>query len=179
MRSIMTMIVLATAALGIQACSGTDGVEGDAAPDATPEPRAVEEIPEIAEAGPPDDGPGDAGVPDGSDGAPADLPEREIETEGGVGDPCAGPEDCVRVTGGEPQCMTAFMDLATMPNGYCTRTCEAPGDCGDGASCVKGFWGGFCVRDCGAPEDCRLEEGYQCARIPVLPDPATHCLPDF
>jgi hypothetical protein len=172
MRSIMTMIALATAALAIQGCYGSDDPEVDAAPDAAPDPQPVDEIRESAEAALVDDGPVDTGEP-------VELPESEIETEGGVGDPCAGPEDCVRVPGGEPQCMTAFMDFATMPNGYCTRTCEATADCGDGSSCVRGFWGSFCVRDCGAPEDCRISEGYQCAQIPVLPDPATHCLPDF
>jgi hypothetical protein len=184
-------LAILVALAGSPACSGgvesAGDVAGDEGPDLSGDPDGTEPDETGGDgdgAGLSEDLPPDAPSEEMATDAPheeiaTDVPAEELVTEGRVGDPCGAPEDCTQVPGDSPQCMTDVMGLATLPNGYCSRTCENPEDCGEGANCVSGFWGAFCIKICTAPEDCRISEGYQCAQIPVLSDPTTYCLPLF
>jgi hypothetical protein len=71
-----------------------------------------------------------------------------------VGEGCSRSVDC----GTNGVCLSGD----TLPNGYCTATCNVSADCGTGAECVTGAGGKFCLASCTADSDCRVDEGYIC-----------------
>ncbi|MFK7990512.1 MAG: hypothetical protein AB8I08_31110 [Sandaracinaceae bacterium] len=98
---------------------------------------------------------------------------------GGIGDPCSSDAQCTDPP--DATCFTEIMNpftgatIASYPNGFCSKGCEASEDCGSSerATCVsQGSSGGgggsssmTCTLSCESDADCRQAEGYRCQTL--------------
>jgi hypothetical protein len=153
-------IALLAAALLLPACGGNGDITDQGGHHDTP-------VQTDTPPGP--DGPGPDGTVDAADAAPDLTPD--VGLDGGldlgdvptdmtgqgpvpVGTGCSRSVDC----GTNGVCLSGN----TVPNGYCSATCNVSADCGTGAECVTGAQGKFCLASCTADSDCRADEGYIC-----------------
>jgi hypothetical protein len=136
------------------------GIAGDAAPaDASVSGADAMTRADAAPLTPPPDGStADAAsvVPDAgrADGGPGSF----TPPPGDVGAPCDQASDC---NGLGNTCLTSVETddgPVTVPNGYCTRTCNVL-PCGNDAVCTESK---VCARTCERDSDCRADEGYAC-----------------
>jgi hypothetical protein len=114
---------------------------------------------------------GNAEPTDNATGSCQVAPETNKVEPGVVGIACTSEADC---SGG--WCM-ANSQLTQFPGGYCTGSCLADSDCGEGAECSEGLGGpGTCYRTCEADADCG-RDGYRCRANAFAPNAAKRCVP--
>jgi hypothetical protein len=116
----------------------------------------------------PQPGPQDAGEISETDAAnPRDsgpLSPSFTPGPGEVGAPCEQTSECKGLNASCIRSVDAKSGTVTVPNGYCTHTCNLL-PCGKDEKCVDNIEGintKLCVRACEDDSDCRAAEGYVC-----------------
>lgn len=133
------------------------------APDAGGSPDAGDSLDAL---GSPDGGDSDTGV---ADSGPADAGPRPI------GAPCSVDPDCA----GGAFCSSRATALVSPPQGFCTKFCLDPSECGLGNTCTPPISSlGFCYPVCTSTGGCGYA-GLACSptKYQGLPLPGPGCLP--